>query len=83
MDIFHALWVEKLIFGMGIVNIVLGTLIFFSCRCIPMTAFIGNRIMKFRAYQKFYKVHCALWPLMWVSMIIHAVFAIGFLGNPF
>ncbi|MBT4513145.1 MAG: hypothetical protein HOC20_13175 [Chloroflexi bacterium] len=83
MDIFHELWVEKLIYSLGIVNIVLGVLVFFSCRCIPMTAFIGARIMKFSAYQKFYKVHCALWPLLWISVIVHAVFAIGFLGNPY
>lgn len=83
MDIFHELWVEKLIFAMGISNIVLGTLIFLSCRCIPMTVFIGNRLMKYRTYQKFYKIHCALWPLLWISVTVHAVFAIGFLGNPY
>ena len=80
---FHEPWVQKLIFSLGIVNVVLGTLLFFSCRCIPMSAFIGNRLMKYDFYQRFYKMHCFLWPLLWISVIAHAVFAFEFFGNPF
>jgi len=36
-----------------------------------------------RLYQRFYKMHCFLWPLLWISVIAHAVFAFGFFGNPF
>ncbi len=76
-------WVHKLIFSLGISNAVLMTLVFLTCRCVPMTRVIGPRLMKFGFYQRFYKVHCYLWPFLWASVIVHAIFAIGFFGNPF
>lgn len=82
-DFFLSITSVRVFFVLGIVNLVLGFLILFTCRCIPMTAFIGNRLMKYRGYQRFYRVHCYLWPLLWLSVIAHAVLAIGFLGNPF
>jgi len=80
---FHEPWVPKLIFVLGISNAVLVTLIFASCRCIPMFSSVGQKLMKFDWYQRFYKVHCFIWPLLWVSVLVHAVFAYKFYGNPF
>jgi hypothetical protein len=52
-----------------------------SCRCIPGMGF-GRRLMKYPAYQKFFKFHCYLWWIFWPSVIVHAIFAIGLFGIP-
>jgi hypothetical protein len=81
MDIFHSIFAMRLIFILGIVNLAAGFLLLMSCRCIPGMSF-GRRLMKYPAYQKFFKFHCSLWWVLIPSVIIHAVFAIGFFGIP-
>ena len=83
MDFFHSIAAVKLIFVLGIVNLVFGILIFASCRCIPMSPVIGKRLMKYSVYQHFYKLHCYLWPIFLMSVIVHSFVALKFLGNPF
>jgi hypothetical protein len=39
-------------------------------------------LMQNRVYLKFFKFHCYLWLFFLVSVLIHAVFAIGLLGFP-
>ncbi|MBM3133310.1 MAG: hypothetical protein FJZ95_09825 [Chloroflexi bacterium] len=80
---FHSLTAEKIFFSLGIVNLVFGVLVFLSCRCVPMSARIGKYVSKVPGYQRFYAFHCYLWPVLWLSVIGHSVFAIKFLGNPF
>ena len=82
-DFFNSNTAVQVFFVLGIVNLVFGVLVFFSCRCIPMSAFVGRRLMKYSVYQRFYKWHCYLWPILWLSVIAHAVIATKFLGNPF
>ena len=67
---------------LGIVNLITGFLIFFSCRCLPGFK-IGARLMKYRWYQHFYKFHCYIWMVFWVSVITHAILAIIYIGKPF
>jgi len=81
MDIFHSLTAARLIFILGIVNLVAGLMLFFSCRCLPGSK-IGDRLMKYRPYQRFYRYHCYLWKVIWPSVVIHAFLAIMFLGWP-
>jgi len=83
MDIFQSIVAVKLIFVLGIVNLVLGALVVATCRCVPMSAFVGRRLMRYPGYQRLYRLHCYLWPALWLSVAVHAIFAIGFLGNPF
>jgi hypothetical protein len=83
MDIFHSITAVRLFFVLGIVNLVLGVLVFSTCRCIPMSSLVAGRLAKYPVYKRFYRLHCYLWPALWLSVIVHAVFAIGFLGNPF
>ena len=74
--------VAILIFVLGIVNIVTGTVLFLSCRCIPGMTIAGS-LMKNPAYLRFYKYHCYLWWILWPSVIIHAVMAFLYFGSPF
>lgn len=81
MSIIGPLLAIRLIIVLGIVNLVTGALIFFSCRCLPGSK-LGNRLMKHQGYQRFYKYHCYIWRVFWPSVMIHAILAIIFFGWP-
>ena len=72
----------RVIFSLGMVNLVSGLLIFFSCRCLPGSK-LGKRLVKFKWYQRFFKLHCYIWWVFWTSVVVHAVFAIIYIGWPF
>lgn len=77
-----ALTAIRILFILGIVNAITGLLIFFSCRCLPGSR-LGKGWMKYKWYQKFFKWHCYIWWAFWISVIIHAVFGIIYIGWPF
>ncbi|MGD1119289.1 MAG: hypothetical protein ABR886_07360 [Dehalococcoidales bacterium] len=72
----------RVLFILGIVNLVTGLLIFFSCRCLPGSRW-GKGLMKHRWYQRFFKIHCYIWWVFWCSVVVHAILAIVYLGWPF
>ncbi len=72
----NAATVIRVILALGIVNLVTGALVFFTCRCQP-----GPRIGK--RFPRFYKAHCYLWRVFWASVIVHAILAIVYVGVPF
>jgi len=78
---FHSLIAARIIFIFSLTNIVLGILVFMSCRCLPGFKF-AHGLMQNKTYLKFYKFHCYLWLFFLVSVLIHAIFAIGLLGIP-
>ena len=71
----------RIIFILGIINLAAGALVFLSCRCLP-GAPIGKMLMKYRWYQRYYKWHCYIWWVFWVSVAIHAVFGLVYIGWP-
>ena len=81
MDIFYsiALW---LIIILGILSLVVGLLIFLSCRCIPGWK-LTRGLMNNEKYKRFFKTHCSIWWVFWALVIVHAVIAIVYLGVPF
>ena len=82
MCIFHGVFASRLILILGIVNFVTGFLLLFTCRVIP--AFKPTRgLMQHAFYKSFYRYHVYLWWIFWVSVIVHVIFAINFLGWPF
>ena len=70
-----------LIFILGIVNLVLGLLLFLSCRCIPGWK-LTSGLMNSAAYGRFFKLQCYLWWIFWPSVLVHAVTALVFFGAP-
>ncbi len=81
MDIFQSVIAARVIVILGIINLVTATLLFLSCRCTGSARIIG-KLMKYRAYQRFYKYHCYIWRVFWSSVITHAILAILYLGVP-
>jgi hypothetical protein len=77
-----ALVATRVIFILGIVNLITGLLIFFTCRCLPGSR-LGKGLTKYRWYQKFFKFHCYIWWVMLGSVAVHAIFAMVYLGWPF
>ncbi|OGN99049.1 MAG: hypothetical protein A2Y58_00445 [Chloroflexi bacterium RBG_13_51_52] len=77
-----ALVATRILFVLGIVNVITGLLIFFSYRCLPGSK-LGKNLMKYRWYQKYFKLHCYIWWIFWLSVIVHAIFAIVYIGWPF
>ncbi len=82
MDILEPAIATRVIFSLGITNLMTGVLVLLSCRCIPGLRITG-RLMKYRRYQRFYKYHCYYWWTFWASVMVHAIFAIAFIGIPF
>ena len=81
MSIFHSLVVARLIFILGIVNLLTGLLVFFSCRCLPGSK-LGGWLMKHATYQRYFKYHCHIWKVFWPSVMVHAFLASMFFGIP-
>ena len=78
---FHSLIAARIIFIFSVTNVILGILVFFTCRCMPGFKF-AHGLMQNKTYLKFYKFHGYLWLSFLISVLIHAVFALGFLGFP-
>ena len=79
---FHSVVVARIIFVLGITNIVTGVLVFFTCRCLPGWK-LTRPLMQHHWYQRVFKWHCTIWWIFWTSVLCHAVLAIGFYGKPF
>jgi hypothetical protein len=81
VDFFQSLAVARTIFILGVFNLVAALLIFFSCRCLP-GSMVGDRLMRYGAYKRFYRYHCYIWRLFWPAIVVHAFFALMFFGWP-
>ncbi|MFA5375660.1 MAG: hypothetical protein WC455_07915 [Dehalococcoidia bacterium] len=81
MDFFQSLTAARVIFILGILNFVLVVLLLSSCRCI-LGSRIGGRLMKRRFYKRLSAKHCYLWYILCPSVVVHAFFAIMFMGWP-
>ena len=82
MNFLQTEFVPKLVFVLGIINLLSGLLVLFTCRCIPVLRISGN-ITKNYIYRKIYRYHCYIWWVFWISVVVHAVFAIAFYSIPF
>jgi hypothetical protein len=82
MDFFQSVLAARLIFVLGIINLISGVLVLITCRCIPAFRITG-KLMQNRFYSRIYKYHCPIWWVFWVSVIVHSVFAVALYGSPF
>ena len=72
----------RLMFILGILNLVSGLAVFLSCRCLPGSK-IGARLMRWQPYKRYYRYHCYIWYAFWPSVVAHAVLGITYFGWPF
>jgi len=80
--VFETLLGPKIVFLLGMANILGILLIFFSCRCLIGNAFVQRMYQK-DWYRKFYNAHCYYWWFFFISVVLHTVFAFLIFGNPF
>ncbi len=72
----------KLIYILGLSNIIGLLLVFFSCRCLVGINFV-KKMWKYRWYQKFYNYHCYYWWFFFISVLMHTLIAFLVFGIPF
>ena len=77
----NPLIVVRIVFSLGIINVISGILIFVTCRCLPGSR-IGKRWMANKYYQRFFKLHCFIWWIFWISVMIHAILVFIYIGLP-
>lgn len=83
MTIFRSIFGIRVIFSLGIVNLVTVLMILLTCRWVPQARLTKNW-MKNHTFQRFYRnFHTYIWWVFWASVTVHAIFAIGYLGWPF
>lgn len=73
--------IPRIIFVLGVVNLITGVMILFTCRCIAGARIVG-KLMAYPHYQRFFSYHCYIWWAFWVSVIVHAILAILLSGIP-
>jgi len=76
------IWLTRIVFILGVTNIISILLVRFTCRCIGSNK-LTLGLFKYKWYQKIYSYHCLYWWIFIVSVIIHATFAIMLIGVPF
>ncbi len=75
---FHSQTALDIILAFSISNIILGIMVFFTCRCTPGFKF-ARGLMHNKSYLRLYKFHGYLWLIFLASVMIHATFAISFI----
>jgi hypothetical protein len=72
----------RLIFILGLVNLLTLLALFFSCRCMGGLG-LHSKMSRFRVYKALYGFHCYYWIILGVSVAAHLGIAISVLGIPF
>lgn len=72
----------KLVFILGIINILSILLVFFSCRCMAGIKLV-NKMLQYEWYKKYYSKHCYYWWIFVISVLLHTILAFLIFGNPF
>ena len=72
--------VTRLVFVLGITNLIGLLLVLLSCRC--MMATFVNKLWKYDWYKRFYAHHCYYWWFFILSVLAHAILAFYIFGNP-
>lgn len=72
----------KIMFLLGLTNLISMFLVFFSCRCMVGINFV-NKMFKYKCYQKYYSKHCYYWWIFFTSVILHVILGFLVFGIPF
>jgi hypothetical protein len=81
MDFFYSLAAGRLIFILGVLNIVCVLWLFMSCRCLPGSRLARN-LMQHPRYKRFFSWHCYVWWVFLPSVVLHALLAVLRFGWP-
>lgn len=82
MDVFRTIEAARILFASGLLVLVTSVLIMLSCRCVPAKGALSS-VRQAPWFQGLFRRHCILWRVFVVVLIVHVIFAVGFLGLPF
>ena len=71
----------KLVFILGIINVLSILAVFFTCRCLIGFKFV-NEMLKRPWYRWAFDHHCWYWRIFAVSVTLHAILALLVFGIP-
>ncbi len=72
----------KLVYLLGITNIIGFLLIFFSCRCVGGIGSFSGLLSK-KWFNRFYNYHCYYWWFFAISVLLHTALAFIVFGSAF
>jgi hypothetical protein len=73
----------KIVYILGITNVIGLLLVLSTCRCILMIGLLTQGLVKSKLYPIFYRYHCYFWIFFIISIILHAFVAFLTFGFPF
>jgi len=79
---FKTIEAVRILFASGLIVLATSVLLMLSCRCVPATGVVA-KARKASWFQGLFKRHCVLWRVFVAGLVVHVVFAVGFLGIPF
>ncbi len=82
LDFFKTIEAVRILFLSGIVVLLTSILLMLSCRCIPTKGTLAQ-VRKASWFQGLFKRHCILWYIFVAGLVVHVIFAFGFIGIPF
>jgi len=82
MAFFKTIEAVRILFIAGSLMLLTSVLLMLSCRCVPAKGLLGS-VRRAPWFQALFRQHCLLWRIFVVCLVVHVVFAIGFLGIPF
>jgi hypothetical protein len=82
MAFFKTIEAVRILFAAGLVLLLTSVFIILSCRCIPSKGALGT-LRRAAWFQRLFRRHCVLWGVFVCALVVHVVFAVGFLGSPF
>ncbi len=82
MTFFKTIEAVRILFLSGLAVLLLSVLLMLSCRCVPAKGVVGQ-VRRASWFQSLFKRHCVLWLAFVVGLVVHVVFAFGFIGVPF
>ena len=71
----------RLVFLLGMTNVIFMLAVFFTCRCLVGVKFV-NEMLKRPWYRWVFDHHCWYWRLFFLSVIIHISLALITFGMP-
>ena len=78
---FETIAAARILFLSGLVVLVTSLLIMASCRCVPSKGLLGA-LRRASWFTRLFSRHCILWMIFAAVLVVHVVFAAGFLGIP-
>lgn len=82
MAFFKTIEAVRILFASGLLVLITAVLLMLSCRCVPVKGAVA-RVRQASCFQGLFRRHCILWFVFVAGLVLHVVFAFGFLGIPF